>query len=601
MDSGHASKPRIVWGPGLPIVLRRLPGLVLPPLAAFALATTLIRSNVLRISRVSPIPLAGSIWLLYKVTMQLIVAASRRNDRRKLGPNVVEVPKVKMNWPWNIDFMWMAAEALENGYVNDISAPFVQTMGNTFNFAIFGDDYIFTIEPEHIKSILSTDFKSFEKGQQNIEKFDSVLGSGVFNSDGEMWKFHRNMSRPYFSRDRVTHFDIFARHSDTTISKLLSRLSEPHDNEVPPSVDFQDLVSRFTMDSATEFLFGFDTHSLDEPLPYPHAFAKTLGDLKGSTRFSQAFQNVQNKVLVRMTLATLWPYLEMFWDRTGTEMRVVDEYIRPVLKAKLDARRLSSLTKEDVEETEGETLLDYLVQHTDDEKIIKDELFNVLLAGRDTTASTLTFSCYMLASNPHVLAKLRAEILDVVGSSAYPTPENLREMKYLRAVINEVLRLFPPAPLNSRECIKPTVFKSGGKEYFVPKGASCIYAVQLLHIRKDLWGPDAEEFDPERWLDHRHKQYVVPNPFIFLPFNAGPRICLGQQFAYNEVSFFLIRLLQRVDGISLAPESQPAGSRPPSAWVGAAGRKGIEKIWPKAHLTLYSSGGLWVRMKDCAV
>lgn len=174
------------------------------------------------------------------------------------------------------------------------------------------------------------------------------------------------MSRPYFSRDRVTHFDIFARHSDTAISKLLSRLSEPSENGVAPSVDFQDLVSRFTMDSATEFLFGLNTHSLDEPLPYPHAPITTLRDAKGSTRFSQAFQSVQDKILVRLTLASLWPYLEMFWDRTGTEMRVVDEYIKPMLKAKLDVRRQKGLMKENMEENEeGETLLDYLVQHTD--------------------------------------------------------------------------------------------------------------------------------------------------------------------------------------------------------------------------------------------
>ncbi|KAG8754928.1 hypothetical protein FRC12_011052 [Ceratobasidium sp. 428] len=117
-----------------------------------------------------------------------------------------------------------------------------------------------------------------------------------------------------------------------------------------------------------------------------------------------------------------------------------------------------------------------------------------------------------------------------------------------------------------------------------------------MHLRKDLWGPDAEEFDPERWLDERYKKYVAPNPFIFLPFNAGPRICLGQQFAYNEISFFITRLLQRVTSITLAPDAQPESTLPPASWAGSPGRKGIEKIWPKAHITMYSSGGLWVRV-----
>jgi cytochrome P450 len=88
------------------------------------------------------------------------------------------------------------------------------------------------------------------------------------------------------------------------------------------------------------------------------------------------------------------------------------------------------------------------------------------------TASLLTFTCYMLATHPNVLAKLRAEILTIVGATAYPTFEDFREMKYLRAVINEVLRLFPPVPLNQRECVKPTVLRSGRKQYFVPAGAT---------------------------------------------------------------------------------------------------------------------------------
>lgn len=120
MNSGHARQPLIVWGPGLSVVLRRLPGLVLPPLAAFALATALIRFNALRISHVGPAPLAASLWVLYKAAMQLIAAASRRSDRQKLGPNVVEVPKVKMSWPLNIDFMWMAAEAQKNGKLHSL-------------------------------------------------------------------------------------------------------------------------------------------------------------------------------------------------------------------------------------------------------------------------------------------------------------------------------------------------------------------------------------------------------------------------------------------------------------------------------------------------
>lgn len=147
--------------------------------------------------------------------------------------------------------------------------------------------------------------------------------------------------------------------------------------------------------------------------------------------------------------------------------------------------------------------------------------------------------------------------------------------------------------------------------------------------------PSALVFDPDRFLDDRLRKYLLPNPFIFLPFNAGPRICLGQQvslfrprlingsdpvtkafpqFAYNEMSLFLIRLLQTFSGISFAPDADP-DSLPPASWATGEARRPIERVWLKAHLTLYANvspaprhlgfpapyvvyqNGSWLRMK----
>ena len=107
----------------------------------------------------------------------------------------------------------------------------------------------------------------------------------------------------------------------------------------------------------------------------------------------------------------------------------------------------------------------------------------------------------------------------------------------------------------------------------------------------------ALEFDPNRFLDERVKEYLVPNPFIFLPFNAGPRICLGQQFAYNEASTVIARIVQAFKSITLDMDSNPE-AKPPVAWAAAGGRKAIEKVWVKSHITLYAKGGVWVRMEE---
>jgi len=250
---------------------------------------------------------------------------------------------------------------------------------------------------------------------------------------------------------------------------------------------------------------------------------------------------------------------------------------------------------------EDETLLDHLVNFTDDLKILKDETLNIMIAGRDTTATTLSSAIYLLSMHPDALSRLRKEILDTVGPIRRPTYEDIKEMKYLRAFINETLRLYPPVPFNIRESIEATTLSPitpGGKPVYIPPKTGVSYCVMVMHRRKDLWGPDADEFDPDRFLDHRLHKYLTPNPFIFLPFNAGPRICLGQQFAYNETSFMLIRVLQQFSHIALDGEAQPPEGKPLPYWANERGRQSIEKLRFRSHLTIYAQGGVWVRMHE---
>ncbi|KAG6885431.1 hypothetical protein C0993_001748 [Termitomyces sp. T159_Od127] len=220
---------------------------------------------------------------------------------------------------------------------------------------------------------------------------------------------------------------------------------------------------------------------------------------------------------------------------------------------------------------------------------------------RDTTAATLTFVIYLLAMHPAVYMRLREEVLGKVGPIKRPDYDDIRDMKYLRAVINETLRLFPIVPFNTRENLHATTWPSPDptqKPVYIPAGTKVPYSVFIMHRRKDLWGPDAEEFDPDRFLDDRLKKYLIKNSFIFLPFNAGPRICLGQQFAYNEMSFMLIRFMQQFTGVALDEAAAPPHAKPPAQWKDGVGRKTIERVYPKSHLTMYAQGGLWVRMTE---
>ncbi|KAF9526730.1 cytochrome P450 [Crepidotus variabilis] len=486
---------------------------------------------------------------------------------------------------------------IQTNYPGEMFGRWTEEYGPVFQLQLPSDDRIVTIEPDHIKAILATQFDSFYKGPVLFKQFRSLLGEGVFNSDGELWKFHRSMARPYFSRDRISHFDNFEEHAANALSQAEKRLAEGY------AIDFQDVVARFTLDSATQFLFGYDVQSLSAGLPYPEAVShlNTAEFLNHpSNAFVDAFAEGQQRTSWRTRRGPIWPLMEFWKDDVQPFRKIVEGYIEPLLHKAIKKKDLEEVIGDKKETGDsGDTLLEDLIQQTRDVEILKDELINLLVAGRDTTASTLTFAFYMLAEHPEIEARLRKEIISTVGPNKRPTYDDIREMKYLRAFINEVLRLYPAVPVNNRTSSKSTVWTSktpGSKPYYVPAGTRILYSVFLMHRRTDLWGPDALKFDPDRFLDDRVQKYLTPNPYIFLPFNAGPRICLGQQFAYQETSFFLIRLMQRFVNFKMAPNAQPEASKPPAHWAHGKGSQVTEKVWPLLSLTMAVRGGLWVTM-----
>ncbi|KZT09730.1 cytochrome P450 monooxygenase pc-3 [Laetiporus sulphureus 93-53] len=503
----------------------------------------------------------------------------------------------------NLDTLRNLLHSFKHGYPGDYIWEKFSELGPTFRLNILWDHGTLTCDPAIIKTVLATEFQNYEKGPLFKEQMGSVLGTGVFNSDGT---WHRAMTRPFFSKDRISHFELFDRHAEEALTRMNERLRAGY------AVDFQDLISRFTLDSATEFLFESCVHSLYSPLPYPHNLTRspfsdtTKGELDRAEAFARAFAKAQHVVSERAQLGKIWPFFEIWRNKTDEYMRVVDDYLGPILQEAL--RKKEQMIKEekwgrDKDEAveDDDTLLDHLVRYTSDPVVLHDEVLNILIAGRDTIAVSLTFAVYFLCIYPAALKRLRSEILEKVGSRRKPTYADVKEMKFLRAFINETLRLYPAVPFNIRLSVNEGLLPNpdpNGKPYYVPPRTPVSYSVFAMHRRTEYWGPDAQEFDPDRFLDERVTKYLTPNPFIFLPFNAGPRICLGQQFAYNEMSFFLIKLLQRFSVMELVPEAAPQDSLPPREWAGLPGRKGVEKVWPKTHLTLYANGGLWVRMTE---
>jgi cytochrome P450 len=205
-------------------------------------------------------------------------------------------------------------------------------------------------------------------------------------------------------------------------------------------------------------------------------------------------------------------------------------------------------------QTEGYTFLHAIAAYTRDRQVLRDQLVSILLAGRDTTACTLTWVIYHLSMDPKLTAKLRREIIDTVGLDRKPSYENLKNMKFLQHVLNETLRLYPIVPFNVRFALKDTTLPVGGGKdgslpIGIPRGTPIAYSTLVMQRRADLYPapsanfPPVDQFVPERW------ENWTPKSWTYIPFNGGPRICIGQQFALTEMGYTLVRLLQRFETV----------------------------------------------------
>ncbi|KAF9578855.1 hypothetical protein BGW38_005146 [Lunasporangiospora selenospora] len=290
----------------------------------------------------------------------------------------------------------------------------------------------------------------------------------------------------------------------------------------------QDLFTRFTLDEASEFLFGETVNSLRDK----------------DSEFITAFNYAQ--------MITAWRFRVPFWQyfvpkrRLLREVGVLDKFVLKIINnaiARKEAKEKSGEVPSDDEKgIHHDNLLDHFLHYQTEngfsKTYLRDMLLNFMIAGRDTTASLLTWTVWYLVEHPEVAEKVYNEILSVLGSTSIPTYDDIKKLKYQKQVINEVLRLRPPVPFNMRQSVEEDVLPNG---YYIPPHTIVSYSAYVTHRMTEYWGEDADKFDPDRWGPERVGSI---KPFMFVPFHAGPRICLGQNLAYTTAQIALTRLLQ---------------------------------------------------------
>ncbi|KAH8923674.1 cytochrome P450 [Atractiella rhizophila] len=467
--------------------------------------------------------------------------------------------------------------------------------------SFLGKDIIFTEDPELVKHVLTgPGWTNFPKGERFQGIFNDFLGVGIFNSDGAQWKHHRSLTRPFFSKDEISNIETFDKHASIMINIVKKLRSHPQKTRASfpaqiavgksAAIDIQDLVGRFTLDSATEFLFGTPVDSLyevDSTLFSQESKEKKInaGD------FFRAFNEVQEKTQRRLQADPFWKVAELVHNPIKAEMKHISPLVDSIIESALKSPATISADQEKKGDLKSTVFLNHLIAVTQDPKEIRDELLNVLLAARDTTHSLIISTIYEMSRNVVIWKKLRDEVIAAFPFKAEPVDvDAMRKLKYLRSVLNESLRMHPPVPFNFRSTVNEDIIDIKGTRYYLPAKCPIAYGLYPMQRREDLWGPDAGIYDPERWLDSRSKRQTS-NPFIFQPFSAGPRICLGQQYAYNEASLCIVRLLQHFESVEWASDAQPSESI-------YTNEKGQPDIARYAAITLSFRGGFWVRFTE---
>ncbi|MFO1094073.1 MAG: cytochrome P450 [Planctomycetaceae bacterium] len=377
----------------------------------------------------------------------------------------------------------------------------VREYGDVVGFRIFGKPFCILGHPELIEQVLVRDSDKFIKSL-DYRKLAGVVGQGLLTSEGETWRRQRKLAQPIFHNDRVKDYlPIFVRRAQQMAENWRAR----------GEIDVHGEMMRLTLEIVCEALFRAQIEA-DVP-----AIDRALDAI---TRAFMGFP------------FPLWIPLPRHL-RARRQLKRLDAIIYRMI-----GERKAELARGDAP---GNDLLSLLLTARDDsgrpmsDRQLRDELITVFLAGHETTAIVLTFAIDLIARHPDVESRLRAE-WEQLPATGELTAVDLAPLDYTRAVLQETMRLYPPAWFIGRETIND--YEIGG--YQVSRGTTFFLCPFQLH-RDERFFPDPLRFDPGRWqVGAAHK----PPRYAYFPFGAGLRSCIGAGFAMLEMAAALPMLLR---------------------------------------------------------
>jgi len=413
--------------------------------------------------------------------------------------------------------------------VSELSSKFNRTWGGpipvigSMTGAVF-----FVVDEAGVQHILKDQFHNYSKAASNVRMYEEIFGHGIFASDGKQWKIHRKIGVSLFTRN-------FLRQSANVIQSKLHQTAQLFYTRLDQQqasggsfidVDLQSIFSRITIDYFLQIAFDVDINSVS--MLDPHPFVLAFDELKVlvTRRFSDPLFEFKK-----------WSGMFPGERRIKALVAVIDNFLYDIISSKcLLAANGGGL---------GVDLISLFLKSSNNEstvpskKDLRDFVMNFLVAGRDTTALSLTWAFYELSRNPKVVERVIVEVNNICGeeSNADYSFENLNKLEYTHAVVMEVLRLHPVLPNATTYAINDDTLPDGT---FIPSRSCVFYAPYAMGRSKKLWGDDSEEFKPERFF-----KQPKPSAYKFIAFNAGPRSCIGEPLAVMTMKMSLAFLLQK--------------------------------------------------------
>ncbi len=376
--------------------------------------------------------------------------------------------------------------------------------GDVSRFEFGPYDQVLLNDPELIQQVLVTDQRSFMKGRA-LQVAKRVLGEGLLTSEGELHLRQRRLIQPIFHRKRIADYGEAMVESAEQITGRWQSGSR---------LDVHAEMARLTLTIVGRTLFDADLQGE----------ARQIG-----AALTEALEGVNRIVYPG---GSLWERLPLpSARRYHTAVRTLEATIYGLI----DQRRRNG--------GGGSDLLSMLLDAKDEnggpgmsDRQVRDEAMTLFIAGHETTAVLLTWTWYLLARNPHVETKLREELDAVVGADEVSV-DHLPRLTYTEQVLNESLRLYPPAWVIGRRALVDV--ELGG--YAVPRGTIVVLSPYVTQ-RDGRWFAEPGRFDPERWSTEAHANRLAS---AFFPFGGGTRLCIGEAFARMEAKLVLATIARR--------------------------------------------------------